>query len=137
MKTFKATFGFPPSVNHMYGNRVAGKRVIRYVTAKGKQYKADIKSAIGSLPGSFKGPLSITLDFYPPDRRKRDVDNYQKCLQDALGDTDLIEDDSQFKKLEVFWHCPKGVEGTSELASRLAWKEELKGTVTVLIERIT
>ena len=34
--------GVPPSVNHLYGNRVMGKRVIRYMTADGKKYKKDL-----------------------------------------------------------------------------------------------
>lgn len=30
------------------------------------------------------GPARITLDFHPPDRRRRDVTNYCKALLDAL-----------------------------------------------------
>ena len=35
----------PPSVNHYYGNRAMGKRVIRYITSKGKAFKEIIRKS--------------------------------------------------------------------------------------------
>ena len=40
---------------------------------------------------------------YPPDQRRRDIDNYNKALFDALTLTGVWEDDSQVKRMLVEW----------------------------------
>jgi crossover junction endodeoxyribonuclease RusA len=45
------------------------------------------------------GSLSIQIDVYPPDRRRRDLDNILKALLDSLGHAAVIEDDSQFDRI--------------------------------------
>lgn len=40
------------------------------------------------------GPVAITMEFYVPDRRRRDRDNLEKAIQDALNGI-AWEDDSQ------------------------------------------
>lgn len=47
------------------------------------------------------GRLGICLDAYPPDKRRRDLDNILKPLLDSLVHAGLIEDDSQFDELHV------------------------------------
>jgi crossover junction endodeoxyribonuclease RusA len=41
------------------------------------------------------GPLAVRLDLYPPDRRRRDCDNAQKPILDALQQAGAFVDDSQ------------------------------------------
>ena len=48
------------------------------------------------------GSVAIWLDFYPPDRRKRDLDNQFKCLFDSLVRAGCIDDDSQIQVIHAF-----------------------------------
>lgn len=48
------------------------------------------------------GAVAIWLDFYPPDRRKRDLDNQFKCLFDSLVRAGCIDDDSQIQVIHAF-----------------------------------
>jgi len=41
------------------------------------------------------GPLAIRIDIAPPDERRRDCDNVQKAVLDALQHAGLFWDDSQ------------------------------------------
>ena len=41
------------------------------------------------------------MDAYPPDRRRRDLDNLLKCTQDSLAHAGVYEDDSQIDVLVV------------------------------------
>ena len=42
----------------------------------------------------------MIADFYPPDRRRRDLDNLQKSLWDAIQYGGGYRDDSQIKDFE-------------------------------------
>ena len=42
-----------------------------------------------------KGPLALVTDVHPPDNRRRDLDNTQKALLDAMQHGGAYEDDSQ------------------------------------------
>ncbi|MCP6623570.1 RusA family crossover junction endodeoxyribonuclease, partial [Klebsiella pneumoniae] len=52
-------------------------------------------------PSSDLAEVHIVL--YPPDQRRRDIDNYNKALFDALTLTGVWEDDSQVKRMLVEW----------------------------------
>lgn len=45
--------------------------------------------------------LSLAIKAYPPDRRKRDLDNMLKPMLDALEAADLFADDSQIDHLSI------------------------------------
>lgn len=45
--------------------------------------------------------LSVTIYAYPPDRRKRDLDNILKCLLDSLEKAQVFVDDSQIDELII------------------------------------
>ncbi len=47
------------------------------------------------------GPLEIDIRVYPPDRRRRDVDNLQKALLDAFEHGGAYTDDSQIVRLTI------------------------------------
>ena len=50
---------------------------------------------------TLKDRLSVEITLYPPDRRKRDLDNYLKGTLDALTHAGLWEDDSQIDTLSI------------------------------------
>lgn len=58
--------------------------------------------------------LTVSLKLYPPDNRKRDMDNLIKLLHDALTKGGLWLDDSQVRKLTVEW-MPKVKDGKIEM----------------------
>jgi crossover junction endodeoxyribonuclease RusA len=103
---------FPPSVNHYWGSRIVGsgkKRFLqRYIAEPGKKFRrATLETCLVLNPGKLSGPLSATVDLYPPCNRRRDVDNYNKGLLDALGEAGLYEDDSQIIDLRIRMHPKK------------------------------
>lgn len=93
---------FPPSTNHYYRTLRKGAMAGRVIISeKGRQYRALVIQHV-IISGPFKklqGNLSMTIILCPPDRRRRDVDNYQKPLLDALTHAGIWSDDSQVKKL--------------------------------------
>lgn len=52
------------------------------------------------------GPVAVTLEFYPPDRRKRDIDNQFKCLFDSIVKAGCIDDDSEIYELHAYKREP-------------------------------
>ena len=94
----KLSLPFPPSVNSMYAT-VKGRRLL---TRRGRHYKDEVYGCVLEQLGVFKpllGKLSVSIEFTPPDHRKRDMDNLFKSLFDALGRANCFIDDSQIKKI--------------------------------------
>jgi len=57
-------------------------------------------------------PVKVKIDFYPPDKRKRDVDNVLKCLLDSLTKANVYRDDSliidlRIRKMEMIRNAGK------------------------------
>lgn len=50
--------------------------------------------------------IKVELIFYPPDRRRRDLDNGCKACLDALSKCDVITDDSQIKEIHMTMREP-------------------------------
>lgn len=47
-----------------------------------------------------QGPVRVSVEFYPPDRRRRDCVNLLKALHDALELAEVVEDDAQIRAWE-------------------------------------
>lgn len=94
------TLPHPPSGNHMWKHTRTG---VHYLTETARKYYA----AVGELfrlsgqVGLMEGRLHVEFDIYPPDRRKRDLDNAVKVLGDACTKAGIWFDDSQIYKLVV------------------------------------
>lgn len=89
---------WPPSVNHYY--RHVGPRVL--ISREGRNYREVVANRI-KAEGIKKlmGDVEVSIHLYPPDKRRRDVDNVLKCLLDTLTAGELYEDDSQIKTLHI------------------------------------
>lgn len=103
---------WPPSVNHYY--RHVGPRVL--ISKEGRNYRDAIATRI-KLSGikKFVGDVELQLQLYPPDNRRRDIDNVLKCVLDTLTIGGLYEDDSLIKRLKVEKHEPMPPEGMAVL----------------------
>lgn len=91
-------FPFPVSINAYY--RRVGQRTL--ISFRGRAFREKVCSIIAnSGHEKLEGPLEVHLEIYPPDKRKRDVDNYQKSLLDAMEHGGLYKNDNQIIKLET------------------------------------
>lgn len=89
---------FPPSVNHYY--RRVGPRTL--ISREGRRFREEVcalLAAAGVKP--LAGPIRVEIEVYPPDRRRRDIDNLQKGLIDALEHGGAYRDDSQIVRLSI------------------------------------
>jgi len=89
---------YPPSVNHYFRNW-RGRTLISREGRAFRKRVCSILTAAGVRPLS--GKLAVSLAVYPPDRRRRDIDNLQKALLDALEKGGAYQDDSQVKDLHA------------------------------------
>lgn len=100
--TFTFTLPWPPSVNTYYRAIRRGRGAVNILSAKGRQYPQLCKVAIGFHGHRpISGRIRLLVDLYPPDRRRRDLDNHIKPLQDALTKCRIWEDDSQVDELKI------------------------------------
>ena len=89
---------YPPSVNH-YWRRVGARTLI---SRGGRAFRTSVCSILADYGVEpLDGPLEIDIRVYPPDRRRRDIDNVQKALLDALEHGGAYEDDSQIVRLTI------------------------------------
>jgi len=89
---------YPPSVNHYWGQ--AGNH--RFIGKKGKEFRAQVMDAVneaGIQP--LEGRLAVHIALFPPDKRKRDIDNVLKPLLDACEHAGCYENDSQIDELQI------------------------------------
>ena len=90
---------YPPSINHYYLHTAKG--VI--LGAKGKKYRHDAILLLHKHKGHFDSlkRLNIVIYVFPPDKRKRDIDNLTKCLLDSLQHAGIYVDDNQIDCLSI------------------------------------
>ncbi len=111
----KLTLPFPPSVNTYWRAPNKGPLAGRHlISAAGRKYQSDACAAIieqlRRLPKPSPTPAAVAITLFPPDQRRRDLDNYNKALFDALTHAGVWDDDSQVKRMLVEWGpvVPKG-----------------------------
>lgn len=88
----------PPSVNSLWVNKPNG----RYKSKKGKIFEETARS---ELKNQFRckplaNSLKVSMRLYFKDKRKRDIDNYNKAILDSMTKI-IYEDDSQIEELNV------------------------------------
>lgn len=103
MKTIKLTLPYGPTVNHYWGQ---GRNGRRFLTTKAKYFRHAVwEEVVRVCPDVLNGgpilvgSLRFTLLVYPPDRRKRDLDNLIKPIWDALEHAGVFENDCQIKEM--------------------------------------
>ena len=97
------TLPYPPSINH-YWRRVGPRTLI---SREGRTFRKNVCALLA--PGSGNGPrkppaggrIALAMDAFPPDRRRRDLDNLPKAVLDSLTYAGVYEDDSQIDLLII------------------------------------
>ncbi|ASQ49377.1 hypothetical protein BCB68_07175 [Leptotrichia sp. oral taxon 498] len=88
----------PPSVNSLWVNKPNG----RYKSKKGKIFeetaRSELKKQFRCKP--LANGLKVRIRLYFKDKRKRDIDNYNKAILDSMTKI-IYEDDSQIEELNV------------------------------------
>lgn len=103
--SFEATLPWPPTVNTYYRHKVIGKLATVYVTQEGKAYRKAVNLCLmehGVKTYELEGDLRVEIEVFPPDKRKRDIDNLLKSLLDSLTHAQVWKDDNQISDLRIF-----------------------------------
>lgn len=97
---------YPPSVNHYYTkwsqySKKAGKHIVRVAVGDGGMaYRAEVRRYMLQVLGNpkpIKTRISMECELWRPDRRKQgyNIDNFLKCLLDAITYAGIWDDDDQ------------------------------------------
>ena len=90
----------PPTINHYYRTG----RTVRYKTAEGKAFQAQAAAVMNTFRKNdvpYAGPVALHIIMTTKTRRKWDLDNRVKAVQDCLALAGVIEDDNQIDELVV------------------------------------
>lgn len=102
-KRLELTLPYCPTVNHYW----LAKGKLRFLSLAAKEYRAAVHyiarlaATSCNLQIPFTGRLSVQIQVFPPDKRKRDIDNLLKASLDALAHAGIYEDDNQIDKLII------------------------------------
>ncbi|HBS6405130.1 RusA family crossover junction endodeoxyribonuclease [Klebsiella pneumoniae] len=99
---------FPPSVNSYWRSPNKGTAKGKLLVSEaGRKFKHAVRAVIieqlKAVPKPSASPAEVVIVLYPPDYRRRDLDNYNKALFDALTYAGIWEDDSQVKRMTIEW----------------------------------
>lgn len=86
---------YPPSVNTIW-RQFNGRTIL---SKQGREYRAAVAQSIKAEP--MQDRLHVILDVFPPDNRRRDLDNVCKAVLDACTHAAVWGDDSQIDRLEI------------------------------------
>lgn len=111
MKVYHIELPAPPSANTHWRrgpNRskdIEKRRrmpVITHISRKGKEYRVTVgKEFLAAGLPTLHGRLRVAVLYCAPDKRARDVMNYEKPLIDALEAAGAFDDDSQIDDFRI------------------------------------
>lgn len=90
---------WPPTANTYW--RRNGSRY--FISKRGMDFREYVWKTCYSYAGLFKPDdrLKVTIAAYPPDKRKRDLDNLFKSLLDSIQSSGVYHDDCQIDELSI------------------------------------
>ncbi len=99
------TLPYPPSGNTMW-RKGQGRT---YLGDKAKGFYRDVQYAVmqqGKMV-NLDMPVMVECRLFPPDARRRDLDNAWKVLADSLTRARVWKDDHQVRSLHLVWQDPE------------------------------
>lgn len=112
-KPCEITLPYPPSMNsYKKPGRITRTKTGKYYQARvnteaTKRFYWEVacrirgEKAVQGLKSFGSATISVSVDLFPPDARKRDLDNILKVLLDSLQKGELFDDDYQIASLLV------------------------------------
>jgi crossover junction endodeoxyribonuclease RusA len=97
---------FPPSTNTLYRN-VRGRGRVK--TARYNTWIAAARLNVGPV-ALIDAKIVLDLTLGRPDRRRRDVSNLIKAVEDLMVKCNVIADDSQVEEVRARWGQVDGCE---------------------------
>ena len=93
--------GLPPTVNQIY--RTGSGRSFRYKTRETLNWQQQVTALMAAERKfrGYSGPARLYITLQSPNRKRWDLDNRVKALQDCLQMAEIIKDDSQIWELQV------------------------------------
>lgn len=92
---------YPPTVNTLFANAKHGGRF------KTKEYtdwrRAAGEEILAQGRKRVRGSVSLAIYVVKPDKRRRDVSNLIKAVEDLLVEMQIIEDDSLVQRVTIEW----------------------------------
>lgn len=91
---------FPPTANNLFAGRLR-----RFPSRAYKAWREEATRALRQqrrVP-RFAGRVRVTISLGRPDRRRRDVANYEKAPIDLLVAGGVLEDDSLIEEMVLRW----------------------------------
>ena len=112
------TLPFPPSVNGLYSTDFRTKR--RFKSKRYNDWCGQAETALfyNKDRSSFSEPIKITYIYGRPDKRKRDLANLLKAVDDLLVTYGVIADDSLIHEIHASWGDVIGVQLTIEAMAK-------------------
>jgi len=94
---------WPPSINNYYTRTSSGVMLNK----RGRTYRREMLPLLQKYKFAFTEfeRLHMSVDLHAPDKRKRDIDNHLKALQDVLEHAEVFPNDEQIDKLVVTRCC--------------------------------
>ncbi len=103
---FSLVLPWPPSMNHVW--RLGPRRA--YLDQQAQTFRIRALAAVkaarisGTAPSEpLAGPVAVMLECFPPDRKRRDLDNVPKAVFDAMTKARVWNDGSQVQLMLPFW----------------------------------
>ena len=114
------TLPWPPSVNYYWRHVPFGSKIRTILTREARKYKTDVEAIVmaKNAAAGLSNPLAVDLVLFPPDNKKRDIDNYSKGLFDALTEAGVWKDDSLVKELHTYMQPSTGHPGSARIIIR-------------------
>lgn len=93
---------YPPSVNTYWRHPTKGPLAGRHLISEaGRKYREAVDAIVRPMRLAMDDRLCVVIECYPPDRRKRDLDNIAKGLLDAMTHAGAWLDDEQIDDLRI------------------------------------
>jgi crossover junction endodeoxyribonuclease RusA len=101
----RLTLPWPPSANTYYRHVSRGPLAGRTLLSEaGRAYRKAVDAVVAQARArkALAVPLEIRIAAFPPDRRKRDLDNLLKSVLDCLEASGVIENDNLIESLSIY-----------------------------------